>query len=703
MIRAEKDFEESKHPRKDDGKFGEGSGDHRDSGDVEKGDPAEQPYTYDVKGDPIDPQRDYGRWNDRKGGTQTITLHRAADDDYATRGYSFAEEASTAEAYTKNEGFGGKKLFHSTVTLNEDQIFDARGMNAKELADAFDVSDPGAIGPDEWVPRSEDLLDALEAKGILFIRVDESFPEDTTTWIFSGPSDFDPELSEGSGEKHGKNAMRYSGPAPKGYKGLRKPYHRSVIWRPDGMLAVHPQAIGALVPVRELPDAMPLAVRGNVAVIGVRGPLMHHTDYGCASYDGLKSRVAEALATPAQYLLLSIDSPGGLLAGCLDCVTEVRAMVAAAGKRIFSYVDSMSCSAAYGLCLIGERVYVPVTGVVGSIGVIETLVDCTKADAAMGLRFSVVTSGERKADSNPHAPISEGTLAAYQADVDRMAGIFFDTVAQYRPGVNRDSVRALQAGVLVGADAIAVGLADETATEDEVVALLNSGRIDVQTLVEPAPKMANFADAVASLQSVIDDESTTDEDKAKARKMIIAASAASKAEGDEPDGDEGKKDEPKDEPEAKAEHAEPDGDEGKKASRGEQRFLDIARTTMLASRPDFTSQQIATLRRAPLALVEDAVRNWPRNPAPGPVAQAMAAQGTKATVQPETTPTEADPAKGPMSDYERNQLARFGGGDNRTKYESTDGYFCTPSCTVEQQQNLIARKMGLDVAAAGSK
>jgi ClpP class serine protease len=469
-------------------------------------------------------------------------------------------------------------------------------------------------------------------------------------------------------------------------------------WRPDGMLAVHPQAIGALVPVREPPDAMPLELRGNVAVIGVRGPTMHHDDYGCASYDGIKLRVTEALATPAQYLLLSIDSPGGLLAGCIDCVSEVRALVASAGKRIFAYVDSMSCSAAYGLCLIGERVYIPVTGIVGSIGVIETLVDCTKADAAMGLRFSVVTSGERKADSNPHTPTSEGALAAYQADVDRMAGIFFDTVAQYRPGVNRDSVRALQAGVLVGADAIAAGLADEIATEDEVVAMLNAGRIEAQTQPEPTPKMANFADAVASLQSVIDDESTTEEDKAKARKMILSASAAPKAEADEPAKDE----ETKEEPAARAEHAEPDGDEGKKASRGEQRFLDIARTMMLASRQDFTAQQVATLRKAPLALVEDAVRNWPRSSAPGPVAQALLSQGAKAMVQPAAT-AEVDPAKGPMSDFERNQLARFGTGDSRTKYESQDGYFCTPACTIEQQQKLMARKMGLDISALGSK
>lgn len=473
------------------------------------------------------------------------------------------------------------------------------------------------------------------------------------------------------------------------------------MWRPQGMLAVHPQAIGGMHPLLEMPDAIPLTLHGQVAVIGVRGPLMHHADYGCASYDGLKSRVAEALATPAPYLLLSIDSPGGLLAGCLDCVSEVRAMVAAAGKRIFAYVDSMSASAAYALCLIGERVFVPVTGQVGSIGVIETLVDCTAADASAGVRFHVITSGARKADSHPHVPKTEGALQAYQDDVDRMAAIFFDAVATYRPGVNSDSVRALQAGVLVGAEAIAAGLADQIATEDEVVALLNSGQIDIQPQQEPAPKMANFSDAVASLQSVIDDESSTPEDKEKARKMIMSAAAAPKAEDKpaEPDGDEKK---PEEKPEAKAEHKEPDGDEGKQASLSTSRFIDIARTTLLATRQDFTTQQLATLRRAPLDLVEDAVRTWPRNAAPGPVAQAQAALQAQATLQPAATPADGAP-KGEMSLLEQSMLAKFGNGDTRTKYEDEQGYLCTPACTPAQQQALLARRMGISATNEGAK
>lgn len=49
------------------------------------------------------------------------------------------------------------------------------------VADLIGQSHPGAIGADEFVPRvSYELRD----KGIEWVKVKESYPENTTTWVF---------------------------------------------------------------------------------------------------------------------------------------------------------------------------------------------------------------------------------------------------------------------------------------------------------------------------------------------------------------------------------------------------------------------------------------------------------------------------------------------------------------------------------------
>ena len=58
------------------------------------------------------------------------------------------------------------------------------------IMDQTGLSHPGAIGADEWVPRiSYDLREA----GIEWVRVRESYPAETVTWIFVGSDDPDME------------------------------------------------------------------------------------------------------------------------------------------------------------------------------------------------------------------------------------------------------------------------------------------------------------------------------------------------------------------------------------------------------------------------------------------------------------------------------------------------------------------------------
>jgi len=114
---------------------------------------------------------------------------------------------------------------------------------------------------------------------------------------------------------------------------------------------------------------------------------------------------------------------------------------------------------------------VPRTGGVGSIGVIAVHVDRSAADAMAGTRYTTLFAGAHKTDFNPHEALGDGARSALQAEVDRVYGIFVDTVARNR-GMSVAAVRATEARLLFGADAVAAGLADEIGTLREALAAL---------------------------------------------------------------------------------------------------------------------------------------------------------------------------------------------------------------------------------------
>ena len=123
-----------------------------------------------------------------------MKLYRAADSDYVpTDSCSFAESIEAAEHYLDNPGYGGSTLWVTEV--DADDVLDLTGDDAEELLnDVVDVERYGAIGIDELIPRiSEQLCKA----GIQWVRVNESYPEDTITWIYvGGPCGNEPELEE---------------------------------------------------------------------------------------------------------------------------------------------------------------------------------------------------------------------------------------------------------------------------------------------------------------------------------------------------------------------------------------------------------------------------------------------------------------------------------------------------------------------------
>jgi signal peptide peptidase SppA len=216
----------------------------------------------------------------------------------------------------------------------------------------------------------------------------------------------------------------------------------------------------------------------GIAVIPIHGSLVRHTvgleaDSGLTSYQGVQQMLDMARDDGAvDAILLDIDSPGGESSGVFDLADKIRTI--GLQKPVWAVANDMAFSAAYALASAAQKVFVSRTGGVGSIGVIAMHVDQSVKDAQDGLHYTAVYAGSRKNDLSPHGPMTTEAQRFLQGEVDRVYGLFVDTVARHR-GLSSNTVRDTEAGLFFGKEAVRAGLADAVGTlDDALLALTDS-------------------------------------------------------------------------------------------------------------------------------------------------------------------------------------------------------------------------------------
>lgn len=119
-----------------------------------------------------------------------VTLYRAAEDDYVSRGFSFSEDMDAAKAYMNNPGFGGRNLYEVSVpsgkVLDLTEAQDPWSRLSKIVG--FDVSPDMAQGHiARVVPTMDNVVDALSAAGYDWVRLYDDFPSGSVTWQILSP------------------------------------------------------------------------------------------------------------------------------------------------------------------------------------------------------------------------------------------------------------------------------------------------------------------------------------------------------------------------------------------------------------------------------------------------------------------------------------------------------------------------------------
>lgn len=226
------------------------------------------------------------------------------------------------------------------------------------------------------------------------------------------------------------------------------------------LMAVHPAALTLL--FDEPRDPASPAAEGTIEVLLIDGPLEQRSGWWWPGYDEILDATRAKLDKPTcDALVLRVSSPGGDFAGMLETARELRKVARAAGKPLIGYVDEEACSAAYCLISACDVIVIPDSGVVGSIGVMATLGDRVEQNRQEGLNRQVIGSGKWKGELHPDRPLTDESLARMQVEIDGLATLFAELVAEHRPHLTAKKILALEADTFRGAEAIAKGLADQ--------------------------------------------------------------------------------------------------------------------------------------------------------------------------------------------------------------------------------------------------
>jgi ClpP class serine protease len=239
--------------------------------------------------------------------------------------------------------------------------------------------------------------------------------------------------------------------------------------------------------------------KGDVAIVHIRGELEHHADAwgSCESYEGIIERMQAAIsgqdcadqheaehrseadykpieASPPSSIIVSIDSPGGVVAGLNETVRSLRKLVKSHPEIQFCvWVNEMAASAAYALACAFPEIICPRSAILGSIGVISTMISQARKNQKDGYDVRLLTSGARKADGHLHAPISDDAVTVEMDRVEKLAMSFWKLAGKAR-GLSIEKVRSFEAGIFLGPDAVKRQLADSIMSFDDLLLGANS-------------------------------------------------------------------------------------------------------------------------------------------------------------------------------------------------------------------------------------
>ena len=238
----------------------------------------------------------------------------------------------------------------------------------------------------------------------------------------------------------------------------------------------------------EWPNTDDLIQGNGVAVIPVHGLMVKRSRWWCCGVDhwtDIVHNMANRLDITA--IVFDFDTGGGQVAGTqtfADAVWKARQ----SGKTTIAVVNEFCASAGLWVASQCDRIVVPATGSIGSLGVYTMHFDDTKyLSEQWGIEKSVIYRGKYKAIDE--RPLDGDGKAELQRFIDGKYSLFVDAVARGR-GLSPEEVMGKwgESQMFTGSEAVSNGLADELGTLQDVLESLRAGRGGRISISEESPE-----------------------------------------------------------------------------------------------------------------------------------------------------------------------------------------------------------------------
>jgi len=220
-------------------------------------------------------------------------------------------------------------------------------------------------------------------------------------------------------------------------------------------------------------------VDGGVALLPIDGVIAKRMNLfsrisGGCSTELVGQEFDKAMNDPAvKSIVLLIDSPGGTVDGTPELAAKIHG-ARDMGKKCVAFTDGMMASAAYWIGSACHEAYCSSeVSIVGSIGVVTSHVDVSKAEEKAGIKTTEIYSGKYKRIASQHGPLTDEGRAVIQEQLDHVYSVFVDDVAKHR-GVSVDQVLSDMADgrIFQGSQAVNAGLVDGVSTLADCIAML---------------------------------------------------------------------------------------------------------------------------------------------------------------------------------------------------------------------------------------
>lgn len=200
-------------------------------------------------------------------------------------------------------------------------------------------------------------------------------------------------------------------------------------------------------------------------------------------------------------VVVSINSPGGVVGPSQEIYDELKFVREELGKPVVAYSSGLMASGAFYAAVAADKIVVEPGTMMGSIGVIMEFINLEKLyDWAKVHRFTINT-GKYKDSGAEYRPMRDDERALFQDLINDVWGQFKEAVATGRNLAPEYVNKYADGRVFTGAQGVELGFADETGTLEDAydVAAELAGLGDNYEIFEEPKRHTGLMDLVAGM------------------------------------------------------------------------------------------------------------------------------------------------------------------------------------------------------------